>query len=1390
MSFKAQGIPDFAKLIQTFLASRRSVQELQKSIQDPKYRRDLTPDTLETLLFSHLDHLKDPFKPFAGPSQASRSKIVAGQHVDFPGIPSSSSSEPSLKCQIEVEDDDVALVTELSDRLGIDEVESLVLLKRFQKDERGGHHQLQRLGDNQATKAGPSGSRSNGIPHRLAGSTAGALTRSTINRKTASSKTADETLLSLLTRYFQAESLALVRLLTTIITRAAGANNHDPMEDAIMDPGTTTDEISLPIGIKARRLDFICERALSHLAKIHHPTSLIHIIFSSFARSAHQTVPYRHSISSASNSIAKSWIMHHLKVQAALLESLFQLVYWLPLSACSSDEQLVLVNAETAVGLIQGIFGSTFGAQQANARLIESLDMGEAAEWLEKIESLLGLIVLETMGLSGISRGTVVPLDEYPPADETSGTGNLTLVQSKEAVDQVHTTLGTATIETTRRSPFPLVLLAWSFILSRLHPDVLPTSTSEGDFIPVYQTVASIALADEMRAFDKWTGLLKGKGFWKDSKGEVGDEYVVGYKDTMNCESKRCLSYGQNRDRLIESVISTFKGLMVALCTIIRPQHVQQYNELATVFTALYGQGPRDTVISVCGDFWRNAANDGRQEVLEWAAFPLFPTTLVELITAVSGAGSVGSGSVYGEEDPEIDLMDVSPRETVKQSAEYFSALTEITLKFRDSAVGGIDGYSRELRGQTVTITLETDLVLPCGQVIPSKTRGILASRSGEDMIVRWAVELSGWKILVSLMQAGLARDEDARRKAEEWSLYIDTSDLARVLSTGLTFVRNVLSVDPALADGLVETQDLSASTLRAKKGETVNDLLTIAFALLQQTSVIRQEETWRSAVASATSIVSMLLLKFPQRIWSELRSSGFFTFTRQEALTLRVIIDRDIQAGEFTSTVNALNLIVKLAEHIQLGQFQVDAETVHSRSNTLANTVQFLHQAVSSRYRGWRYTSSRQKAEISYAISKLYHSVLANPTFLANLTRPDTPFPLGSLNAVLFDKLINTASDFDLVPLLDTITMPLYGSTGSPVHHADRLPLEKALCAGLELAYHILVTCYAAGTGPELSILSFVSRHAEGQSEIDALHVVEAVFQISTSPYLDDATAVVALRFLHMLMIQAQSAGSSFSFMACLRSPQATSDRFIALLSRGSRSLEVQDAAWQTLRTMTVAQPALARFCLQTESDGRSKALDIAVEAIKEWENVSKSDARLLSSAIGLLLDVYEHHIDLIEGLGLSTDDRLWTSLSGFTLDIQPGSITVDRTALTEQAMADEDENVLSRYVDRVCLRAAKGSSIRLLNTVLTIASSSRDAATTQRTDVKTALELLRSEGGLARLLADSTLSAFDPDLRMEQVALIQTVLPSTLLEVVQTVAPASTRCFGDNYLFGQYSI
>lgn len=451
-----------------------------------------------------------------------------------------------------MQQDDPALVFELSERLGMDEVEALVLLKRYQRDERGHSHAVGR-NKNEVEGNGTGGKGYSGIiPRRLATSTL-ALTRSTRGTSSNSTTTTpDETTLTQLTRYYQAETLALTRLLTTIIVRAAGASNHDPMELAIQtNPHADPDDpdARLPIGEKGMRLDFMCERALFQLAKHHTSTGagLIQIIFSSFARAAHKTVTYKPigggggggggGSTHGSAGMSKSWVLHHLQTQTGLLESLFQLVYWLPSAASGSEgnSDVPLLSAETAVGLIQGIFGSTFGAQQANARLIESLDIKEAGRWLDKIEALLGLIALETLGLSGISRGLVVPADEYPA--ETEDEDKKTLVQSKQAVDIIHTTLGTATLETTRRSPFPLVLLAWSFILSRLNPEILPAGPSEGEFVPVYQTVASIALGEEMQVFDKWTGLLQGKGFWKDDRGDVGDDYVTGYKDTMNCES-------------------------------------------------------------------------------------------------------------------------------------------------------------------------------------------------------------------------------------------------------------------------------------------------------------------------------------------------------------------------------------------------------------------------------------------------------------------------------------------------------------------------------------------------------------------------------------------------------------------------------------------------------------------------------------------------------------------------------------------------------------------------------------------------------------------------------------------------------------------------------------
>jgi hypothetical protein len=128
-----------------------------------------------------------------------------------------------------------------------------------------------------------------------------------------------------------------------------------------------------------------------------------------------------------------------------------------------------------------------------------------------------------------------------------------------------------------------------------------------------------------------------------------------------------------------------------------------------------------------------------------------------------------------------------------------------------------------------------------------------------------------------------------------------------------------------------------------------------------------------------------------------------------------------------------------------------------------------------------------------------------------------------------------------------------------------------------------------------------------------------------------------------------------------------------------------------------------------------------------------------------------------------------------------------VDRPAMDAKNAGDDENNVVDAYINRCYMRSAKASAMRLLHTVLVNSASSRDAETVSRPDVKTALALLKADTQSARLLADATASAFDPELRVEQAGLIQTILPAAYLEMLQNPAPTHMRLFGDVFAFGE---
>lgn len=1268
-----------------------SIQELSKSFQDTAYRRDLTVDALITLVESHLDHFKDPFQPFKTPSQDSKQKVACGK-IEIPG--SAFRGTPAIALQ--VDENIKTLALELSERVGIDQVEAAVLTQKFLKDESN-------------FVAGPSKS---------------SISASTLNRsKLVNNNGSHDSTLNQLIRYYQAESIALISLLTTVFTRAAGKSNH---EVELLDETDLDGQTTLPAGLKARKLDFFASDLLDQLISLS-PTPLVQTLFLSFAKAAHEQVNYKHG-----KEMAKSTTVHYLRIQAGLLEALFQLIYW----------DLTAINASTVVGLIQGLFGSSFGNVQANIGIVTSQNPVEAEYWLEKIESLAGMIALEALGLSGISAGRVIPIDLWD-AREMTAKDDLHYVQDSEAMEAIHQTIGTVSEKCASRSPFALVLLAWSFILSRIHPDGLPmdaaTSPSQDMDSPLYHIVANVALSPDTRLFEKWTAILKGSAFWKDGKAEVADGYVASYKDTMSC-------------------------LMVALCTILRPPHIQDFGGLAAVFCSLYGEGSSSVVDLTTAQFWLNATADGRKEIFECAAFPLFPVALVDLLRATCGAGS--------RQDYSSLQLDTSAAGNSKHAWEYLNDLDEITLLFKASS----DNYTRELKGQSVVITLEKDVELPSGQVLSAKTQGLLVSRPGEDqMVVKWSTYLSGWPILLSLLFAAVSSPNS--EIVAKWRQFVDTSDLSAILASGLRFIQDLLTVNPDLALQLINVEDLATSTSKAPTTSVQPDVLSIALSLLDKNVITRSEPSWRQAVSSGIAIITALLPLYPQRAWSGLRSSGFFSSNRQSILTLATIIERDSRDAEYSATINCLTLITKLAEHVQLGQFQLDLQTVHGRATTLANTVPFLHQAIWARYGRWRYSNLGQKSQIAAGLVRFFTCVLRNPTSTAQITHPDVQLPLQALNTAVYDRLVKTSSDLDLLPLLEIIREPLHEYKKEQNRVVDRRPVEEALRLGLDLARHIVVVGQASNLNSGLGLLSSVTNSKERDHETDTLHVIEAVFSLATSPYLQDSTAVSALRFLDMLMLYAHGSGTAFSFMACLRSPKTTSARFVDLLARGARSMQVQGVAWQVLRTMTKFQPALARFCLKSEDDVRSVALDVALHSITASDALVKDDPALLAHAMGLLNDIYDYHPDLVSGLEIGTDAKLWQAVERFASAIQ-----VEVSLLSREDFGnDEEDDLVDAYTRRCYRRNAKASATRLLHSVL---SQSLEMPV-DRADSKTALELLKSATSFKILLADSVSNAFDQELRAEQMAIIKTVISGPYIALLQERIPNSLREYGANYLF-----
>ncbi len=196
------------------------------------------------------------------------------------------------------------------------------------------------------------------------------------------------------------------------------------------------------------------------------------------------------------------------------------------------------MTANLSRGLINGALACSFGAAQANGRLIERMPGTEAQDLIAHIQHLLALICIDALRLNDL-------LEEDRVALDYDGVQNLpdedrTLAQSPQHIASVHDTLGTASCRNTE--PFAVVLLAWACFLCRLQEQswLLP---GQGDLqprgaaaTPVHVRVGQIALDPQLDVFAKWQRLLTGRLLWQDQAGSRSVEDAPIYKDISRGE--------------------------------------------------------------------------------------------------------------------------------------------------------------------------------------------------------------------------------------------------------------------------------------------------------------------------------------------------------------------------------------------------------------------------------------------------------------------------------------------------------------------------------------------------------------------------------------------------------------------------------------------------------------------------------------------------------------------------------------------------------------------------------------------------------------------------------------------------------------------------------------
>lgn len=218
-----------------------------------------------------MPHLRNSISPFGAPSAESKAQVDKGKVK----VRTVNKQGKTGELEFSLGETDKSFALEVSERLGIDEVESSILCRRFKKDEAG-------------------------LLEDLAATAAATTLQSSVLSKSGKPKptrTQNTDTLTLITRYYFQEVLAVCDLLTAIIRTASlnlGADEDVLISD---DDG----EGKMDVETRQARVKAIAQRVLDQVVG-ESPAGFIQTMFMNFAKAAQTPATMKYG-----KEVAKEW---------------------------------------------------------------------------------------------------------------------------------------------------------------------------------------------------------------------------------------------------------------------------------------------------------------------------------------------------------------------------------------------------------------------------------------------------------------------------------------------------------------------------------------------------------------------------------------------------------------------------------------------------------------------------------------------------------------------------------------------------------------------------------------------------------------------------------------------------------------------------------------------------------------------------------------------------------------------------------------------------------------------------------------------------------------------------------------------------------------------------